>query len=57
MDIFNVFRLLLIRLEDFSFFGFKFFDKYYVDKCLLMGCVILCVVFEKFFIFLYWLVE
>ena len=47
MDISNAFRLLPIRPEDFALLGFKFLDKYYVDKCLPMGCGISCALFEK----------
>lgn len=57
MDISNAFRLLPIRPEDFSLLGFKFLDKYYVDKCLPMGCAISCALFEKFSTFLHWSVE
>lgn len=52
MDIKFVFRLMIINLGDFDFLGFKFEGNYYIDKCLLMGCVIFCNLFEKFLIFL-----
>lgn len=51
MDILSVFRLLLVCFEDFCLLGFKFLNLYYVDKCLLMGCLILCLLFEMFFFF------
>lgn len=57
MDIFSVFRFLLISLREFCLFGFKFDKLYYIDKCLLMGCFVFCLLFEKFFLFLYWELE
>ena len=34
-----------------------FDGKYYVDKCLPVGCSIYCALFEKFSTFLHWVVE
>ena len=34
-----------------------FDGKYYVDKCLPVGCSISCALFEKFSTFLHWVVE
>lgn len=57
MDIKSAFRLLPINPGDFDLLGFKIEGKYYIDKCLLMGCSISCKVFEKFATFLQWVVE
>ena len=57
MDISNAFRLLPVRPEDFCLLGFTFQDKYYIDKCLPMGCSISCALFEKFSTFLHWALE
>jgi hypothetical protein len=49
MDICQAFRLLIINPADFDLLGIMFGGKYYVDKCLPMGCSISCSLFEKFF--------
>lgn len=33
--------------------GFEIFNLYYKDECLFMGCLIFCLLFEKFLIFFY----
>jgi len=47
MDINSTFRLLPIHTSDFDLGRFKFQDRYYIDKCLPMGCSISCSIFEK----------
>jgi len=53
MDISQAFRLLIINPADFDLLGIMFGGKYYVDKCLPMGCSISCLLFEKFAIFVH----
>ena len=52
MDLKSAFRLLPVQLADIELLGFKFLDKYYIDKCLPFGCSISCSHFEKFSTFL-----
>ena len=54
LDISNAFRLLPVRPEDFNLLGFALEGKFYIDKCLPMGCSISCSLFEKFSTFLHW---
>ncbi len=42
------FGLLRIQPSDFELLGLKFFDKYFVDKALPMGCALSCSLFAKF---------
>ena len=56
MDICQAFRLLIINPADFDLLGIMFGGKYYVDKCLPMGCSIYCSLFEKFATFVHWVV-
>ena len=56
-DISSAFRLLIVNPADFDLLGICFDGKYYIDKCLPMGCSISCSLFEKFSTFLHWLVE
>jgi hypothetical protein len=56
MDICQAFRLLIINPADFDLLGIMFGGKYYVDKCLPMGCSISCSLFEKFATFVHWVV-
>ena len=37
LDLKNAFRLLPVNPADFSQLGFKFDDKFYVDKCMPMA--------------------
>lgn len=53
-DIKSAFRLMPVHPGDFSLLGYHFQDKFYVDKCLPMGCSISCSLFEKFSTFLEW---
>ena len=46
MDIKLAFRLLPINPADFDLLGIKIALKYYIDKCLPMGCSLSCKVFE-----------
>lgn len=51
MDIKSAFRLLPSNPGDFDLLGIKIEGKYYIDKCLPMGCSISCKVFEEFVTF------
>ena len=57
VDIKSAFRLLRIHPGDFDLLGFRIDEKYYIDKCLPMGCAVSSNIFEKFATFLHWLVE
>jgi hypothetical protein len=57
IDIREAFRLLIVNPADFDLFGIKFDGKYYIDKCLPMGCSISCALFEIFSTCLHWVVE
>lgn len=57
LDIKSAFRLLRVHPADFDLLGFKFINKYYIDKSLPMGCSRSCRLFESFSTFLYWYVE
>lgn len=57
IDIRQAFRLLIVNPSDFDLLGIKFNGKFYVDKCLPMGCAISCSLFEKFSTFLHWAVK
>ena len=57
MDIKSAFRLLPCYPGDFSLLGFKIDSKFYIDKCMPMGCSISCSTFEHFSTFLHWLTE
>ena len=57
MDIKSAFRLLKVYPGDFDLLGIKRLDKYYIDKCMPMGCSISCSSVEKFSSFLQWIVE
>jgi len=48
-------RLLKVYPGDFDMLGIKCLDEYYIDKCMPMGCSILCSRFEK--LFYIWAVE
>lgn len=52
MDLKNAFRNLPVKIWDIELLGFKFEDRFYVDKCLPMGCSISCSHFERFSTFL-----
>lgn len=56
-DIKSVFRLIFVYFGDFELLGFFFRGVYYFDKMLFFGCLILCKIFEIFFIFIEWLVR
>jgi len=40
VDIRQAFRLLIVNPADFDPLGIQFDNKYYIDKCLPMGCAI-----------------
>lgn len=48
VDIQNAFRIMPIHSSCVHLFGFFWRDKYYLDKCLPMGCSISCALFEQF---------
>ena len=48
MDIVSAFRLLILHLDEFVLFGFRFQDNFYFQKALPMGCSAACALFEKF---------
>ena len=55
-DIESAFRLLPVHPESFHLLGFQLDGEFYFDKCLPMGCAILCAYFEALSTFLEWLV-
>lgn len=55
-DIESAFRLLPVHRADFDLLGIYFNGKFYIDKCLPMGCSISCSLFEKFSSFIHWAV-
>jgi len=57
LDISQAFRLLIVNPADFDLLGIKFEGKFYIDKCLPMGCAIACSLFEKCSSFLHWVVK
>lgn len=57
LDIKSAFRLLRVHQADFDLLGFKFINKYYIDKSLPMGCSRSCRLFESYSTFLHWYVE
>ena len=57
IDIKSAFRLLIVNPADFDLLGIKFKDKFYIDKCLPMGCAVSCNLFEKFATFVQWVIE
>lgn len=57
MDIKSAFRLLKVYPGDFDLLEIKVLDKYYIDKCMPMGCSISCSSFEKCSTFLHWTVQ
>ena len=57
LDISQAFHLLIVNPADFDLLGIMFEGKFYINKCLLMGCAISCSLFEKFSTFLHWLVQ
>ena len=57
MDIKSAFRLLHVHPADFDLMGMQFGGKYFIDKCMPMGCSISCSLFEKCSTFLDWLVK
>ena len=57
MDVKSAFRLLPIHPADFCLLGFSHTNKFYIDKCLPMGCSISCNLFEKLSTFIHWATE
>ena len=57
IDISQAFRLLIVNPADFDLLGIKFDGKYYIDKCLPIGCSISCALFENCSTFLHWVAE
>ena len=56
IDIKSAFRLLIVSPSDFDLVGIYFDGKFYIDKCLPIGCSLSCSLFEKFSSFLQWAV-
>ncbi|XP_054835512.1 uncharacterized protein LOC129329840 [Eublepharis macularius] len=56
-DIQSAFRLLPIHPSDQCLLGFKFRDRWYVDKAMPMGCSVACAAFETFSTFLEWVAK
>lgn len=56
VDIKSAFRLMPINPADFDLLGIYIDGRYYIDKCLPMGCSISCSLFEKFAKFLQYVV-
>ena len=52
MDLKNAFRLLPVDKNEYPLLGFKFRDKFYIDKAVPFGCAISCKKFEQFATFL-----
>ena len=48
----NALRMLPVSVNDFDQLGFRFNEKYYFDKALLLGCSISCATFERFAAFI-----
>ena len=57
IDIKSAFRLLIVNPADFDLLGIRFNGKFYIDKCLPMGCAVSCNLFEKFATFVQWVIE
>ena len=57
MDIKSAFRIITVFPGDFDLLGFTLQGKYYIDKCMPMGCSVSCSTFEKFSTFLQWIIE
>jgi hypothetical protein len=47
-DIKSAFRLFRIYPGDFDLFGFTINKFYFIDKCLQMGCLVCCSLYDKF---------
>jgi hypothetical protein len=56
MDLKSAFCLLPVYPGDFDLLGFKIEGKFYIDKCMLMGCSVSCATFERFSTFLHWVI-
>lgn len=54
MDLSSAICLLPIHLSDFCLLDMYTQSKFYIDKCILIGCSIACSKFEKFYFFLCW---
>lgn len=54
MDLKNAFRILPCYPGDFDLLGFKLEGRYYIDKCMPMGCSVSFATFENFSTFLEW---
>lgn len=56
-DIEAAFRLLPVHPDSFRFLGCYWGNRYFIDRCLPMGCSISCSYFERFSTFLEWVVR
>ena len=57
IDLKSAFRLLIVSPSDFDLLGINIEGKFYIDKCLPMGCSLSCSLFEKCSSFLQWAVS
>lgn len=56
-DLADAYRILPIHPDDYKFLGFKWQEKYYYDKALVMGCSSSCNIFERFSNFIQWVMK
>ncbi|KAM4807895.1 uncharacterized protein WCC33_000858 [Rhinophrynus dorsalis] len=54
VDVESAFRLLPLHPSSFKYTGCCVKGKFYVDKCLPMGCAVSCAYFEAFSSFIHW---
>ena len=54
-DIKNAFRIIPVHPSDYQLLGFQWKGKWYVDRCLPMGCPSSCRIFEEFSSSLEWI--
>jgi len=56
-DIKSAFQIIPIHPNDYPLLGMKWYNLYYFDRCLPMGCSSSCAIFEKFSTALEWLAK
>lgn len=56
-DIRNAFRIIPVHPSDYNLLVFHWRDKWYVDRCLPMGCSTSCKLFEDFSTALQWIAQ
>ena len=57
MDLKSAFRLLPVYHGDFDLLCFKIVEKFYIEKCIPMGCSVSCATFERFSTCLHWVIK